>query len=73
MPGAVHVQVFPGGFLALGDGRTDFLAKNFRAAAGERIESGGLQFTQGVFDGFFCEPGEMQDFDGREAFKWSLR
>ena len=46
VPGAVDVQIFLGGFLALGDGGADFLAENFRAAAGERIEAGGLQFAQ---------------------------
>ena len=30
--------------------RPDFRSKNFRAAAGERIEAGGLQFNQRLFD-----------------------
>ena len=68
MPGAMDVQVFLGGFLALGDGRADFLAKNFRAAAGEGIQPGLLQFGQRLADGFFREPGEVEDFDGGEAF-----
>ena len=65
----MHVQIFLGGFLALGDGATDFLAENFRAAAGERIEAGGLQFDQRLLDGFFREPGEVQNFNGGETFE----
>ncbi len=68
VPGAVDVQIFLGGFLALGDGAADFLAENFRAAAGERIEAGVLQFNQRLLDGFFGEPGEMQNFNGGETF-----
>ena len=65
----MHVQIFLGGFLAPGDGRADFRSKDFRAAAGERIEPGGLQFNQGLFDGFFGEPGEVQNFNRGETFE----
>ena len=40
MPGAMDVEIFLGGFLALGDRGADFLAEDLRAAAGERIEAG---------------------------------
>ena len=73
VPGAVDIQIFRGGFLAAGDGGTDFLAENFRAAAGERVQAGGLQFGQGLLDGFFGEPGEVQDFNGGEAFQLQAR
>ena len=53
VPGAMHVQIFGGGFLALGNSAAHVRLKNFRAAAGERIETGGLQFNQRLFDGFF--------------------
>ena len=69
VPGAVDVQIFLGGFLAAGDVRADFLAENFRAAAGERIEAGGFQFNQRLLDGFFREPGEVQNFNGGETFE----
>ena len=52
--------------------RTDFLAENFRAAAGERIEAGVLQFNQRLLDGFFREPGEVQNFNGGETFEMQL-
>ena len=64
----MDVQIFLGGFLAVGDGGADFLAENFRAAAGERIEAGGFQFNQRLLDGFFGEPGEVENFDGGETF-----
>ena len=69
VPGAVDIQIFLGGFLALGDGAADFLAENLRAAAGERFESGGFQFNQRLLDGFLREPGEVQDFNRGEAFE----
>jgi hypothetical protein len=72
VPGAVDVQIFLGGFLAAGDGAADFLAENFRAAAGERIEAGVLQFNQRLLDGFFGEPGEVQNFNGGETFQLQL-
>ena len=65
----MYLQVLLGGFLALGDGGTDLLAENFRAAAGERIQPGGLQFNQGLFDRFFGQPGEVQNFNRRETFQ----
>ena len=52
--------------------RADFLAENLRAAAGERIESGFLQFAQRLLDGFLRQPGEVQDFNGGEAFELQL-
>ena len=73
VPGAVDVQVFVGGFLAARDGGAHFLAENFRAAAGERIEPGGLEFRQRFRHGFFGEPGQMQNFNGREAFQLQAR
>ena len=51
--------------LPLGDGDADFLAENFRAAAGERFEAGVLQFDQRLLNGFFGQPGEMQEFQWR--------
>ena len=69
VPGAVDVQIFLGGFLAAWRWRADFLAENFRAAAGERVEAGGLQFNQRLLDGFFREPGEVQNFNGGETFQ----
>ena len=68
VPLTMHVEVFLGGFLAFGDLRTDVFAKDFRAAAGERVESGGFQFNQCLFDGFFGEPREMQNLNRGEAF-----
>ena len=68
VPGAVNVQIFLGGLLALGDSAANFLAENFRAAAGERVEAGRFQFNQRLLDGFFGEPGEVQDFNGGETF-----
>ena len=44
----MDVEVFFGGFLAPGDGGADFLAKDFRAAAGQGIEPGFLQVAQSV-------------------------
>ena len=73
MPGAVDVEVFLGGFLAPGDGGADFLAEDFRAAAGEGIEPGLLQGAQGLGDGFLRQPGQVQDLDGREALQLQPR
>src|ERR1043166_6785956 len=69
MPGSVNVQVLLGGFFSFGNGGADFFAKNFRAATGERIQSGGFQRAQSVRDGFFCEPGEVKNFDSGEALE----
>jgi len=69
MPGAVDVQPFLGGFLALGDGVAYFLSENFRAAARERFKSGVVQFAQRLFRGFLREPGEVQDFNRGETFE----
>jgi hypothetical protein len=68
VPGAVHVQIFLGGFLALGDGAADFLAENFRAAAGERSRPAAFNSIKRLLDGFFGEPGEVQNFNGGETF-----
>ena len=42
VPGAMHVQIFLGGFFSLRDLGADFLAENFRATAGERGKAGVL-------------------------------
>ena len=59
VPGAVDIQIFLGGFFSLGDLRADFLAENFRAAPGERVQAGGLQFGERFQNGFLGEPGEV--------------
>src|SRR5260370_1036500 len=69
VPGAMHIQIFLGRFLSPRYSRANFLAENFRATAGERSESGVLQFNQCLLDGFLCKPCEMQNFDGGEAFE----
>ena len=68
VPGPMHVQIFLGGFLAPGDLRADFLAKNLRAAAGKRIKADGSQFGERVQDGFFGEPGEMENLNRGKTF-----
>ena len=73
MPGAVHVEIFFGGFLAAGDGGADLRAKDLRAAAGERIQAGGFQLAQRFGDGFLRQPGQVEDFDGGEAFQLQPR
>ena len=73
MPGAMDVEVFFGGFLAPGDGRADFLAKDLRAAAGEGIEPGLFQGAQGFGDGLLRQPGQVQDLNRREAFQLQPR
>jgi len=65
---SVNVQIFLGGFLALGDGAADFLAENLRTAAGERVEAGLTQLNQTCSTDFFREPGEVEDFNCGEAF-----
>ncbi len=52
--------------------RPDFRSEDLRAAAGERVESSGFEFNQRLLDGFFCEPGEMEDFNRGEAFEVKL-
>ena len=69
VPGAMHVQIFLGGFLAFGDSAADFLAENLRAATRERFESGGFEFNQSLLNGLLAEPGEMQDFNRGKAFQ----
>jgi len=42
----MNVEVFLGGFLALGDGAADFRSKDFRAAAGKASQTGRHQFLE---------------------------
>src|SRR6266545_103568 len=69
MPRPVNVQIFLGRFLAPGDGRADFLAKNFRATAGQRIQTGLAQFAERFLDRLFGQPRQVQNFNGRETFQ----
>ena len=69
VPGAMDVQIFFGRFFSLGDLRADFLAKDLRAAAGERFQAGFAQGQQSVAHALFCQPAEVQNFNGGEAFE----
>jgi hypothetical protein len=73
MPGAVDIEVFGGGFLAAGDGASDLGGEDFGAAAGEGIETGVTKGLEGLGDGVFGEPGEVEDFDGGEALQLQSR
>ena len=73
VPGAVNVEIFLGRFLPSGDGRTHLPAKNLRPAAGKRVEAGLFQFNQCLLDGFLCDPGEVQHFNGRKTFELQSR
>ena len=68
VPVTVDPEVFLGGFLAPGNLRTNFLAENFRAAAGERIQTGGLQFGKRFQNRLFGKPGEVENLNCGETF-----
>ncbi len=65
----MHVEIFRGGFFATRDGFADFRAEDFRAAAGERVQAGFVEFGEDFRDGFLGQPGEVQDFNGGETFE----
>jgi len=69
----MHIQIFLGRFLAARDSGTDFLAENFRPAAGERIQSGSFEFNQRLLDGLFREPRKMENFNRGETFEMQSR
>ncbi len=73
MPRAVDIQVLLSRLLAPGDGRTHFLAEDLRAAAGQGIEPGILQSTEGIGDRHLCQPGQVQDLNRSEAFQLQAR
>ena len=73
MPRAVDIEIFLGGFFTLRDGGADFLAENLCATASQRIQPGFAQLRKCLANILFGEPGEVQNFDRREAFQLELR
>jgi hypothetical protein len=72
VPLLVEFEPFSSGFLAAGDGFTDFGAEDFGTAAGEGIEAGVFEGLEDLGDGEFSDTGEVEDFDGGEAFELEL-
>lgn len=72
VPLLVEVEPFLGGFFAAGDGFADFGAEDFGAAAGEGVEPGFFEGLEDLGDWEFSDAGEVEDFDGGEAFELEL-
>ncbi len=71
--GAVHLLPLVGGALQARDARANFVVEDFRAAAGNGVESGVAQARDGVAHGEAGNFGDAQNLRRRKAVQVQLR
>src|SRR5450759_3229948 len=69
----MHIDPVLGGELLVGDRHAHAFAENFGSAAGQCVESGLPQGYEDVLDGYFIDPRDVRDLDGRERLDVNLR